>query len=162
MEIMMIVKIIEDGNVFVKIVVLFKFKLILFNVNFGYMMIFLSNNLVFFICVLFLSNFIVMEDGKFFSGIVKMFIYFMDFWNLDDIEVVYGSVSIVGEDGLEIFFEIYGMINYFFNDDLGNKLKLNLLVFYSIDVLIFNILIDEDGNFKVYVWVLNMKIGKWV
>lgn len=44
MEIMMIVKIIEDGNVFVKIVVLFKFKLILFNVNFGYMMIFLSNN----------------------------------------------------------------------------------------------------------------------
>lgn len=75
----MIVKIIEDGNVFVKIVVLFKFKLILFNVNFGYMMIFLSNNLVFFICVLFLSNFIVMEDGKFFSGIVKMFIYFMDF-----------------------------------------------------------------------------------
>lgn len=44
MEIMKIVKIVEDGNVFVRIVVFLKFKFIVFNVNFGYIMFFLSDD----------------------------------------------------------------------------------------------------------------------
>lgn len=44
MDIMKIVKLIEDGNIFVKIVVLIKFKFVFFNFNFGYFMSFLSDN----------------------------------------------------------------------------------------------------------------------
>lgn len=143
MDIMKIVKLIEDGNIIVKVVVLIKFKFILFNFNFGYIMSFLNDNKIFFICVLFFSKFIVIIDGKLFNGIVKVFVYFMDLWNFDDIEVVYGSVSLIGEDGFEFLLVIFGMINYFFNDEMGNSLKINLLVIYSIDVLKFNIFVDE-------------------
>lgn len=162
METMTTVKIIEDGNVPVKIVVPLKPKPILFNANLGHTMTLSSNNLAPFTRVSFPSNSIVTEDGKPFSGIVKTSIHFMDPRNLDDIEAAYGSVSTVGEDGSEIPLETYGMINYLFNDDLGNKLKLNSPVSYSIDASTFNISIDEDGNSKVYAWVLNMKTGKWV
>lgn len=110
---------------------------------------------------MFFSDFIVIEDGNLFKGIVKVFVYFLDLWNFNDIEFVYGSVSIVGEDGIEFFLEIYGMINYVFNDEMGRNLKLNLLVIYSIEVLIFNIFIDVEGNFDVNVWFLDFKIGKW-
>lgn len=143
MDIMKIVKLIEDGNIIVKVVVFIKFKFILFNFNFGYIMSFLNDNKIFFICVLFFSKFIVIIDGKLFNGIVKVFVYFMDLWNFDDIEVVYGSVSLIGEDGFEFLLVIFGMINYFFNDEMGNSLKINLLVIYSIDVLKFNIFVDE-------------------
>lgn len=44
MDIMKIVKLIEDGNIFVKIVVLIKLKFVFFNFNFGYFMSFLSDN----------------------------------------------------------------------------------------------------------------------
>lgn len=91
---------------------------------------------------MFFGDFFVIEEGKLFRGIVKVFVYFIDLWNLDDIEVVYGSISIIGEDGFEFLLEIYGMVNYFFNDEMGNNLKLNLLIIYSIDVLIFNVFID--------------------
>lgn len=162
METMTTVKIIEDGNVPVKIVVPLKSKPILFNANLGHTMTLSSNNLAPFTRVSFPSNSIVTEDGKPFSGIVKTSIHFLDPRNLDDIEAAYGSVSTVGEDGSEIPLETYGMINYLFNDDLGNKLKLNSPVSYSIDASTFNISIDEDGNSKVYAWFLDMKTGKWV
>lgn len=162
METMKTVKIIEDGNVLVKIVVPLKPKPILFNANLGHTMTLSSNNLAPFTHVSFPSNSIVTEDGKPFSGIVKASVHFMDPRNLDDIEAAYGSVSTVGEDGSEIPLETYGMINYLFNDDLGNKLKLNSPVSYSIDASTFNISINEDGNSEVYAWFLDMKTGKWV
>lgn len=162
METVKTVKIIEDGNVLVKIVVPLKSEPILFNANLGHTMPLSSNNQVPFTQVSFPSNSIVTKDGKPFSGIVKASVNFIDPRNLDDIESAYGSVSTVGEDGSEIPLETYGMIDYVFNDDLGNELKLNSPVTYSMDASVFNISIDENGNSEVYAWNLDMKTGKWV
>lgn len=162
METIKTVKIIEDGNVLVKIVVPVKSKPILFNANLGHTMPLSSKDQASFTHVSFPSNSIVTEDGKPFSGIVKASIHFMDPRNLNDIESAYGSVSTVGEDGSEVPLETYGMVNYLFNDDLGNKLKLNSPVTYSIDASTFNISIDENGNSEIYAWFLDRTTGKWV
>lgn len=162
METVKTVKIIEDGNVLVKIVVPLKPKPILFNANLGHTMPLSSNNQASFTHVSFPSNSIVTEDGKPFSGIVKASIHFMDPRNLDDLESAYGSVSTVGEDGSEIPLETYGMIDYIFNDDSGKELKLNSPLTYSIDASTFNISVDEYGNSEVYAWFLDMRTGKWV
>lgn len=162
METMKTVKIVEDGNVLVRIVVPLKPKPIVFNANLGHTMPLSSDDQASFTHVSFPSNSIVTEDGKPFSGIVKASIHFMDPRNLDDIESAYGSVSTIGEDGSEIPLETYGMINYLFNDDLGNKLKLNSPVTYSIDASTFNISTDEYGNSDIFAWLLDRKTGKWI
>lgn len=163
METVKTVKIIEDGNVLVKIVVPLKSKPILFNSNLGHTLPLSSNNKDSFSRVSFPSHSIITEDGKPFSGTVKASVNFIDPRNLDDIESAYGSVSTVGEDGSEIPLETYGMVDYLFSDDSGNKLKLNSPVTYTIDdASLFNISIDENGNSEVYAWILDMKTGKWV
>lgn len=156
------VKIIEDGNTIVKIIVPIKREPILFNANLGHTMTLQSNNLAPFTYVSIPSDSIVTEDGKPFSGIVKTSIHFIDPRNLDDIESSYGSVSTIGEDGSEIPLETYGMINCNFNDHKGNRLTLNSPITYTIDASTFNISVDEDGKSEVYAWFLDMKTGKWV
>lgn len=155
------VKTSEDDNIFVHIVVPIKPTPILFNANIGHSMPLSSKNQAPFSHISFPSDSIVTEDGKPFKGIVKAFVHFMDPRNLNDIESVYGSVSTVGEDGIERPLETYGMISYVFNDEKGKNLKLNSPVTCSIDASTFNISIDGEGNSDVYAWFLDLKIGKW-
>lgn len=162
METVKTVKIIEDGSVLVKIVVPLKPKPIVFNSNVGQSIPLSSNNQDSFSHVSFPSHSIITEDGKPFSGIVKASVNFIDPRNLDDIESAYGSVSTVGEDGSEIPLETFGMVDYLFNDDSGNKLRLNSPVTYTLDASLFNISFDENGNSEVYAWILDLKTGKWV
>lgn len=162
MDTMKTVKITEDGNTIVKIVVPIKPRSILFNSNLGHTMSLSSDNQTPFTHVSFPSKSIITKDGKQFSGMVKASVHFMDPRNLDDIEAAYGSVSSIGEDGSELPLVTFGMVNYLFNDEMGNSLKINSPVTYSIDASKFNISIDEHGKSEVYAWYLDMKTGKWV
>lgn len=162
MDTMKTVKLTEDGNTLVKIVVPIKPKPVLFNSNLGHSLSLSSDNQTPFFHVSFPGDSFVTEDGKPFSGIVKASAHFIDPRNLDDIEAAYGSVSTIGEDGSELPLETYGMVNYLFNDEMGNNLKLNSPITYRIDASTFNISIDENGQSEIYAWYLDMKTGKWV
>lgn len=156
------VKIMEDGNTPIDVVVPLKSKPISFNSNLGHTMPLANGNQTAFTHVSFPRESFITQDGKPFSGMVHASVHFIDPRNLDDIESAYGSVSTIGEDGNEIPLDTYGMTNYIFNDDNGNSLKLNSLITYSFDASQFNISIDEEGKSKLYEWYLDMKTGKWV
>lgn len=162
MDTMKTVKLTEDGNTLVKIVVPIKPKPVLFNSNLGHSMSLSSDNQTPFFHVSFPGDSFVTEEGKPFRGIVKASAHFIDPRNLDDIEAAYGSISTIGEDGSELPLETYGMVNYLFNDEMGNNLKLNSPITYSIDASTFNVSIDQNGNSEIYAWYLDMKTGKWV
>ena len=162
MDTMKSIRISEDSNTPIKIVAPLKPKPVLFNSNLGHTLSLSGNNRDAFSHLSFPSDSFVTEDGQPFNGIVRALVHFIDPRNMDDIESAYGSVSTIGEDGTELPLETYGMTNYVFNDEMGNTLKLNSPVKYSIDASKLNISLDDDGNSDIYSWYLDMKTGKWV
>ncbi|KAI8517067.1 hypothetical protein Bbelb_056480 [Branchiostoma belcheri] len=110
------------------------------------------------------ANSFFTSDGNLFEGEVKASVSFVDPRNEEDFEFIQGELTAVDAEGQENTMQTFGMFTLDFETEEGDALELGANLTVHIDPSESNIDtndVDENGNLRTKIWLLDSDSGLW-
>ncbi|XP_035685325.1 uncharacterized protein LOC118421892 [Branchiostoma floridae] len=110
------------------------------------------------------ANSFFTAEGKAYEGEVKASVSFIDPRNPDDFDFIQGELTAVDVEGEENTMQTFGMFNMDFETEDGDVLELGANLTVHIDPSQSNIdinYVDENGNLRTKIWILDTESGLW-